>query len=151
MELFANICPKTSENFRQFCTGEYIRNGVAVGYKNSSFHRVIQNFIIQGGDFLNGDGTGVISIYNGIAFDDENYTIKCTGAGFLAMANSGSSNTNGSQFFITTGPAEWVNGQNVIFGQVIEGMSTVHKINAVPCGANNVPRHSIIISQCGEL
>lgn len=107
--------------------------------------------MIQGGDILNNDGTGVISIYNGIAFDNENFNVKCTGPGFVAMANSGGPNTNGCQFFITTGPASWINGQNVVFGHVLDGMAVVRKVDSAPCNVNGTPRHTICISQCGEL
>ncbi|XP_052307470.1 peptidyl-prolyl cis-trans isomerase CYP22 isoform X2 [Populus trichocarpa] len=95
MELFADIAPKTAENFRQFCTGEYRKAGLPVGYKVCQFHRVIKDFMIQAGDFLKGDGSGCVSIY-GLKFEDENFVAKHTGPGLLSMANSGP-NTNGCQ------------------------------------------------------
>eukprot|EP00467_Chlorarachnion_reptans_P024494 CAMPEP_0114525008 /NCGR_PEP_ID=MMETSP0109-20121206/22177_1 /TAXON_ID=29199 /ORGANISM="Chlorarachnion reptans, Strain CCCM449" /LENGTH=144 /DNA_ID=CAMNT_0001706525 /DNA_START=110 /DNA_END=541 /DNA_ORIENTATION=+ len=106
MELWADIVPRTAENFRQFCTGEYLKNGVPIGYKNCAFHRVIKDFMIQGGDFVKGDGRGCMSIYGGESFADENFIKKHTRAGLLSMANSGV-NTNGCQFFVTTAKAEW--------------------------------------------
>ncbi|KAH1046062.1 hypothetical protein J1N35_036846 [Gossypium stocksii] len=96
MELFADIAPKTAENFRQLCTGEYRKAGLPVGYKGCQFHRVIKDFMIQAGDFLKGDGSGCTSIY-GHKFEDENFIAKHTGPGLLSMANSGP-NTNGCQF-----------------------------------------------------
>jgi cyclophilin family peptidyl-prolyl cis-trans isomerase len=84
MELFADICPKTAENFRQFCTGEHKKNSLPIGYKNCVFHRVIKSFMIQGGDFISGDGTGRISIY-GDSFPDENFTLRHTGPGCVAL------------------------------------------------------------------
>merc|ERR1711904_267835 len=97
IELWKDICPKTTENFRQFCTGEFRRSGNSVGYKNCFFHRVIENFMIQSGDFIKHDGTGSMSIY-GTRFNDENFIAKHTGPGLISMANSGP-NTNGCQFF----------------------------------------------------
>uniref|UniRef100_A0A0N5AGE8 Peptidyl-prolyl cis-trans isomerase H n=1 Tax=Syphacia muris TaxID=451379 RepID=A0A0N5AGE8_9BILA len=149
MELFADVCPKTAENFRQFCTGEYRRDGVPVGYKNAQFHRVIKDFMIQGGDFVNGDGTGMTSIY-GSKFRDENFDLQHTGPGILSMANAGA-DTNGCQFFITCAKCDFLDGKHVVFGRVLDGLLTVRKIENVPTGQNNKPKIPIVITQCGEL
>jgi len=106
--------------------------------------------MIQGGDFLKGDGTGRTSIYGGDVFDDENFTHKHKQAGLLSMANSGP-NTNGCQFFITCNKCEWLDGKNVVFGQVIDGMLTVRKIENVLTGINSKPKLAVVVSQCGEL
>ncbi|TFY76448.1 hypothetical protein EWM64_g7567 [Hericium alpestre] len=143
MELFSDIVPKTAENFRQLCTGEYRINSRPQGYKNATFHRVVPNFMCQGGDFLKGDGTGSFSIY-GDKFPDENFQEKHTGPGLLSMANSGP-NTNGCQFFITTAKCDFLDGKHVVFGKVIDGMLTLRKIENVPTGPNNRPKLAVKI------
>ncbi|XP_665956.1 hypothetical protein [Cryptosporidium hominis TU502] len=117
-ELFTEIAPLTSENFRALCTGEkgISQNGVDLHYKGCKFHRIIPEFMCQGGDISSGNGTGGESIY-GPTFDDENFVLKHNSAGLLSMANSGP-NTNSSQFFITTIPCPWLDGRHVVFGKV---------------------------------
>uniref|UniRef100_A0A8D1VUU3 Peptidyl-prolyl cis-trans isomerase n=1 Tax=Sus scrofa TaxID=9823 RepID=A0A8D1VUU3_PIG len=129
IELFADVVPKTAENFRQFCTGEFRKDGVPIGYKGSTFHRVIKDFMIQGGDFVNGDGTGVASIYRG-PFADENFKLRHSAPGLLSMANSGPS-TNGCQFFITCSKCDWLDGKHVVFGKIIDGLLVMRKIEGV--------------------
>ncbi|VDM45220.1 unnamed protein product [Toxocara canis] len=148
MELFADVCPKTAENFRQFCTGEFRRDGVPVGYKNAQFHRVIKDFMIQGGDFVNGDGTGMTSIY-GSKFRDENFDLEHSGPGILSMANAGP-DTNGCQFFITCAKCDFLDKKHVVFGRVLDGLLTVRKVENVPTGQNNKPKIPIVITQCGQ-
>lgn len=150
IELFADVAPKTAENFRQFCVGQPVVKGQPQGYKTSIFHRVIPDFMLQGGDFLLGNGQGVTSIYEGKAFDDENFTIKHNRAGLLSMANSGI-NKNGSQFFITCNKCDWLDGKHVVFGAVIDGMITVRRMESVPTGKNNSPQLNIQITECGQL
>jgi len=150
MELFNDIVPKTAENFRQLCTGEYRRDGIPVGYKGVIFHRVIKDFMVQGGDFVQGDGTGLASIYGG-KFADENFSLKHTGPGLLSMANSGK-DTNGCQFFITCAKCDYLDGKHVVFGKVIgESLLVVRKIENVPVNPNNRPKVNVVVSQCGEL
>ncbi|KAJ3123942.1 hypothetical protein HK098_001531 [Nowakowskiella sp. JEL0407] len=149
MELFADVVPKTAENFRQLCTGEYLKNGIPQGYKNTHFHRIIKDFMIQSGDFLNNDGTGTFSIY-GETFADENFTLKHSGPGLLSMANQGP-NTNGCQFFLTCAKCEWLDGKHVVFGRLVDGLLTLRKIENVPTGPNNRPKVPVLIAECGEM
>ncbi|CAG2167628.1 unnamed protein product [Oppiella nova] len=150
MELFSDVVPKTAENFRQFCTGEYKRDGVPIGYKGVSFHRVIKDFMIQSGDFVNNDGTGIMSIFGGGKFPDENFGLKHDSPGLLSMANSGK-DTNGCQFFITCAKCDFLDGKHVVFGRIIDGMLVMRKVENVPTGPNNKPKIPVIISQCGEM
>ena len=151
LELFTDICPRTTENFRQFCTGEFTKNSQPVGFKNCQFHRVIKGFMLQGGDFVNGDGSGRISIY-GDHFDDENFILKHTGAGLLSMANS-APNTNGCQFFLTCAQCDWLDGKHVVFGKCLdeESLLVLRKIENVPSGTANKPKLPVVITESGEL
>ncbi|CAG7908166.1 unnamed protein product [Brassica rapa] len=154
MELFADIAPKTAENFRQFCTGELRKAGKPLGYKECQFHRVIKDFMIQSGDFLKNDGNGCMSIY-GHKFDDENFTAKHTGPGLLSMANSGP-DTNGCQysylFFISCAKCEWLDNKHVVFGRVLgDGLLVMRKIENVAVGPNNRPKLAVVITECGEM
>lgn len=150
-ELFADVVPKTAENFRQFCTGEYKVDKIPQGYKGCRFHRVVKEFMVQGGDFINNDGTGITSIYNGLKFPDENFSIKHDVPGILSMANANAKDTNGCQFFITCARCEFLDNQNVAFGRVVDGMLVLRKMENVPVGLNDKPRIPITIKNCGQL
>ncbi|NBC49075.1 MAG: peptidylprolyl isomerase [Gammaproteobacteria bacterium] len=144
-ELFADVVPKTAENFRVLCSGE---EGEEMSYAGSPFHRIIPGFMIQGGDFTNGNGTGGKSIYGG-KFDDENFELKHDEAGLLSMANAGP-DTNGSQFFITVAPTPWLDGRHVVFGKVTSGMDVVEAMEAQGSRRGQT-KTEVVMSDCRVL
>ena len=146
--LFGDVVPKTVLNFKTLCTGEngIGKSGKKLHYKGSIFHRIIPNFMIQGGDFTDGNGRGGESIY-GVKF--AKFQKYHEGPGYLSMANAGP-NTNGSQFFITTVKTQWLDGRHVVFGKVIEGMDVVKKIEAVGSQSGR-PSKKVVIEDSGEL
>ena len=151
MELFADTCPKTAENFLRLCVGTTSKAGTPLAFKGSSFHRVIPGFMCQGGDFTRGDGRGGESIYGG-RFDDETFAGKAGrhfGPGTLSMANAGP-NTNGSQFFLCTAATPHLDGKHVVFGRVVEGMDVVKKIEGLGSRSGRTEA-KIVIADCGQL
>jgi peptidylprolyl isomerase len=149
-ELFADTVPKTAENFRALCTGEKGtgKSGKPLSYAGSPFHRIIPGFMIQGGDFTRGNGTGGESIY-GEKFADENFERKHTSPGLLSMANAGP-NTNGSQFFITVAETPWLDGKHVVFGQVVDGMDVVKTMEEQGSRSGQT-RTDVVLAACRQL
>jgi len=148
--LFGDVVPKTAENFRALCTGE---KGIGIAgkplhYKGSRFHRIIPQFMCQGGDFTHGVGIGGESIY-GSKFEDENFELTHLTPGLLSMANSGP-NSNGSQFFITTTPCPWLDNKHVVFGEVIEGFELLGKMDMLGSSSGSTAA-PVTIADCGEL
>ncbi|WP_405498401.1 peptidylprolyl isomerase [Streptomyces sp. NBC_00096] len=140
--LFGKTVPKTARNF-----AELAKKPAGEGYKGSKFHRVIRDFMMQGGDFTKGDGTGGRSIY-GDRFDDENFKLKHYGAGWLSMANAGK-NTNGSQFFITFKQTTWLDDQHVVFGKVVRGMNVIRSVENAATDGRDRPLQDIVITDSG--
>uniref|UniRef100_A0A7S1L8M2 peptidylprolyl isomerase n=2 Tax=Neobodo designis TaxID=312471 RepID=A0A7S1L8M2_NEODS len=156
-ELFVDKVPLTCANFSTLCIGEKAEGGARkvpgtetpMTYAGSTFHRVIPDFMVQGGDFTNHNGTGGVSIY-GAQFDDEAFDFKCDAPGLLAMANRGP-NTNGSQFFITCAPCPHLDGKHVVFGRVVRGMNSVRHVEHTPTGDQDRPRQTVRVVDCGAL
>jgi len=147
--LFGKTVPKTVKNFASLAEGFKTDDGEVLTYKGSKFHRVIKDFMIQGGDFTRGDGTGGKSIY-GNKFPDENFKLKHHGSGWLSMANAGK-DTNGSQFFITTKKTPWLDGRHVVFGKILSGMNVVRKIEASQTNNRDKPVKDVEIADSGVL
>ena len=150
-ELFADVVPKTAENFRALCTGEkgVGQSGKNLHYLNSTFHRVITDFMAQGGDFTKFNGTGGESIY-GNKFADENFKLKHSEPGLLSMANAGP-NTNGSQFFLTFVACPWLDGKHTVFGKTIADPNDVLGMLAKNSSSNGAPKAKLVVTGCGQL
>lgn len=140
--LFGETAPKTVANIAALASGVF-----GYGYANSSIHRVIKDFVIQGGDITNGDGTGFKSIYGG-EFEDENFILQHYGPGWVNMANKGP-DSNGSQWAILMTKADWLNGKHCVFGKVLEGMDILHKIENLPTGAADRPLSNVVVTKSG--
>jgi len=148
--LFGRTVPKTAENFRELCLKKReSQTDDLVGFEGSIFHRVIKDFMLQGGDFTKGDGTGGRSIF-GERFPDENFKLKHYGSGWLSMANAGK-DTNGSQFFITLKKTSWLDGRHVVFGKVIKGMDVVRAVEKNPADSRDRPIKEVKVTACGRL
>ena len=145
MQLYKNHTPKTAENFRSLCAGD---NKMGYTYKNSVFHRVIDSFMAQGGDFTKHNGTGGLSIY-GAKFNDENFDCRHYKRGMLSMANAGK-NTNGSQFFLTFGATDWLDGAHVVFGELVKGDDVLKTIEAAGSRSGRT-NGEIKIVNCGDV
>ncbi|KAH8360967.1 hypothetical protein KR093_001740 [Drosophila rubida] len=145
--LFGKLAPKTVANFRHIC----LRGINGTSYVGSKFHRIVDRFLVQGGDIINGDGTGSVSIY-GDYFEDEEkaLSVEHNRPGYMGMANRGP-HTNGCQFYVTTVGAKWLDGKHVVFGKVLEGMDTVYAIEDVKTDTDDFPIEPVVISNCGEL
>ena len=150
MELFADTTPITAENFRALCTGEKGIGtfGKALHYKGSTFHRVIPEYMVHGGDIIHGNGTGGESIY-GPSFADENFVKKHIGPGILSMAKTGKIG-NGSQFFICTAKTEWLDRKQVVFGEVVEGFDVLKAVDNIG-SISGLPSKPVMVIDCGQL